>query len=183
MKSLLALIALVAAMILSVAASAADRPSVHGMFMFGEKKIYLNHLAMFHAPHNYQAIFEVEVSDPAAYENLRQATENAGDIMTVVPEVFALDQMIASPRAFKGVVYAGHFERGGQLAIAEMTFTIKKVVHSHSLPAQATRVSEFTFGEGDEKYSAHRILRAPDFDRIVRLKDGKEIYLETADLQ
>ncbi|MEK7356994.1 MAG: hypothetical protein AAB250_11125 [Bdellovibrionota bacterium] len=190
MKALFSLLFLVLVLTLSLIANAQhahhppthDRPSVHGMALFGKSKIYVNHLAMFHAPHNYQVIFEVEVSDPTAYETLRASTEQAGEVMTIVPEAFSLSQMIASPASFKASVYTGHFERGGTESIAEMTFKITKVVYSKKLPALPTRATQIYFGEGNEKYVAHRILHAPDVDKIVRLSDRKVIHFEEADL-
>jgi hypothetical protein len=54
-----------------------ERPSFHGMALFGEQTAYLSHLPMFMSPHDYQAIFEVtfakEGGDPlAAYVQDRQ---------------------------------------------------------------------------------------------------------------
>ena len=40
----------------------ADRPSVHGMLLFGKENLYASHLPMFHAPHDYQVIFKLNLS-------------------------------------------------------------------------------------------------------------------------
>jgi hypothetical protein len=113
-----------------------ERPTFHGMVLFGEQTAYLSHLPMFMSPHDYQAIFEVtfskEGSDPmAAYVQDRR--ENTGSKMygfapvidagdqDPLTDAFVLTDLVtpahpqdpASPplrRAFKGDIYRGHFE-------------------------------------------------------------------------
>jgi hypothetical protein len=45
-----------------------EHPAVHGMLVVGEGQLFLSHLPMFHAPHDYQIIMEVRLrgdeSDP-----------------------------------------------------------------------------------------------------------------------
>ena len=38
-----------------------DKPATHGMLIFGTNKIYASHLPMFHSPHNYQVILELDL--------------------------------------------------------------------------------------------------------------------------
>src|SRR4030095_17245252 len=45
-----------------------DRPSVHGMLIFGTEKIYASHLPLFHAPHNYQIILELELDSSSKHK-------------------------------------------------------------------------------------------------------------------
>lgn len=42
-----------------------DKASTHGMLIFGKNKIYAYHLPMFHSPHNYQIILELELDETA----------------------------------------------------------------------------------------------------------------------
>ena len=42
--------------------SATDKTSVHGMLIFGKEKIYASHLPLFHPPHDYQIILELELN-------------------------------------------------------------------------------------------------------------------------
>src|SRR5262245_41628455 len=39
-----------------------DPAAVHGMAMIGESRVFLSHLPMFHRPHDYQVLLEVELS-------------------------------------------------------------------------------------------------------------------------
>src|SRR5688572_10251895 len=89
----------------------ADMPSVHGMLLFGAKKVYVSHLPMFHAPHDYQMIASLTL--PAEIKSLYvadQATSGA-EYYTLVPEKFELPTMVKTPKPFKAVLYRGHFER------------------------------------------------------------------------
>lgn len=147
------------------ASAAAERPSVHGMFVFGETTTYLSHLPMFMAPHDTQALFEVEFN--GCGQKAYDAVKGPGALVTLVPEPFALGEMIAHPTSFKATLYQGHFERGGQPIASCVVVKILKVVHAHKLGEQApTPAKEILFGTAEESYKAHFITAAPDFDQI-----------------
>lgn len=172
-----------------------DKPSVHGMVIFGKSSIYLSHLPMFHNPHDYQALMEVTIaSDPRTEEGL----------YTIVPEKFSLPEMMANPRPFKVEMYAGHFERGGKL-IGTTIVKIKKVLLFKKLNPLGKRPAQLTyysFGNGKDQFLVHKISSRPDFDHIIQVESGsseireltfshpdtqpltagKEIYFETGDL-
>lgn len=173
-----------------------DMPSVHGMVIFGKSTVYLSHLPMFHNPHDYQAIMEVEIEkDPGRTSGLH----------TIVPEEFSLPEMMANPRPFKAEIYAGHFERGGKL-LGSTTVKIKKILIFKKLNPNGKRPSQLTyysFGNGKEEFFVHKISSRPDFDHILQVENsadsvfkektfsfpdtqpltsGKEIYFETGDL-
>ncbi|MES2528074.1 MAG: hypothetical protein V4598_13350 [Bdellovibrionota bacterium] len=180
-----------------------DMPSVHGMAIFGKKTIYLSHLPMFHAPHDYQAIMEAEF-DPSAVTTYLGAQESE-TLFTLVPEEFSLPEMMNKPRPFKAQIFAGHFERGGKL-ITETTVKIKKVILFKKLNPTGQRPSKSTYyalGNAQEQFLIHKISARPDFDHIIQVKsnigntieertfpfpdsqplvEGKEIYFETGDL-
>lgn len=166
------------------------------MVIFGTSSVYLSHLPIFHSPHDYQAILEVEISndprkDPGLY--------------TIVPEKFSLPEMMSHPRPFKAEIYAGHFERGGKL-LGSATLKIKNVLVFRKLNPAGQRPDQstyYSFGNGKEQFLIHKISARPDFDHIIQgesegnhalqerkfpfpdtrpLVEGAEIYFETGDL-
>ena len=155
-----------------------DHPSVHGMLVVGKQKVYLSHLPMFHSPHDYQAILEVELT-PEALRAYRLALENSTEkVFTLVPETFVLPQMIQSPRPFKADLFAGHFERGGKKIVSQLTVKIKQVVFFKKFQPQAIRplIGKFiVFGNEHEQFLAHEITKRPDFDQILELRASPSI--------
>lgn len=180
-----------------------DKPSVHGMVIFGKKVIYLSHLPMFHSPHDYQAVMEAEFEQSALKAYLTSAQDET--LFTLVPEKFSLPDMMNKPRPFKAQIYAGHFERGGKL-IAETTVMIKNVILFKKLNPAGPRPQKLTyyvFGNEVEQFMVHKISSKPDFDHVLQVKtagtsgikeltfpfpdtqpliEGQEIYFETGDL-
>jgi hypothetical protein len=161
---------------LSLSAEAADRPSTHGMLLFGQQKVYVSHLPMFHSPHDYQLIAEVELPPEARaiYEsNLRQHPVET--VYTLVPEVFVLPEMVANPRPFRADLVRGHFERGGTEIATQLTVKLGRVVHFRKFdpkeqkPALATYL---LFGNAEEAFLAHYVAAKPDFDHVLALRGG-----------
>ncbi len=167
------------------AAHHADQPSVHGMLMVGSGPVYLSHLPMFHAPHDYQVLLEVEMvksgEDPLfTYVQDRQVTGEK--IYTVVPEAFVLPELFTPTGApqrktFKADVFRGHFERGGVEFQSGVTFKVKRVVFAKKFEANASplpNLQYLVFGNQKELFAAHIITKKPDFDHVVsvRVKDG-----------
>ena len=158
------------ALTLPLFAQAADIPSVHGMLLFGSKHIYISHLPMFHSPHDYQMLAELELPPEAlaAYQSARHKEK----LFTLVPERFSLPEMAAHPKPFKAVLYQGHFERGGNPISKEISVKILKVLHFRKFQPEAARPEEASallFGEDEEFFSAHFISAKPDFDQVSEL--------------
>lgn len=149
--------------------------AIHGMFAFGHGTIYFSHLPMFMAPHDEQAIFEVKLDARglAAYNSL-------DGMVTVVPEPFDLQEMIAHPHAFRATIYRGHFERRGVAVATGVAVTPVAVVHAHELPAAPG--ADIEFGTS-ERFRAHFISAPPDFDEIDNVTTGERLYREDGDLQ
>ena len=161
------------------------QPSVHGMLMVGSGPVYLSHLPMFHSPHDYQVLLEVEMlktgEDPLfTYVQDRQVTGEK--IYTVVPETFVLPELFTPAGApqrktFKADVVRGHFERGGTEFLSGVTFKVKRVVFSKKFEANAAALPNLqylVFGNEKELFAAHIISKKPDFDHVVsvRVKEG-----------
>jgi hypothetical protein len=157
---------------------APDKPSVHGMLFFGGVKspaIYISHLPIFHTPHDYQVLAEIEIPDAvrSAYRKSLKANPRQ-TVYTLVPEVFVLPEMLANPRPFKAELYAGHFERGGKAISEKFTVNFKRILYQKKFDPQEKRsetASYLVFGDASAQYAAHLITAKPDFDQILTLKN------------
>lgn len=150
----------------------ADRPSVHGMAVVGTKHIYLSHLPMFHSPHDYQVLLEVQLDPASQAEYAKAKTASADELITIVPEAFVLPEMIAHPRPFKADLFKGHFERGGIVFIENATVTITKVIYFKKFLATDTAPATshyILFGNAEEQFLAHQITAKPDFDQLLKV--------------
>lgn len=156
----------------------AEPASVHGMLMVGDGPIYLSHLPMFHAPHDYQVILEVtllkEGADPTAtYTQDRAVTGER--LYTVVPEPFVLTEIFAPPgtparTSFRARLVRGHFERGGQTFMSGVTIKVTRVIMAKKLESNAPALANLkyvVFGDSSQLFAAHLIQRMPDFDHVV----------------
>ncbi len=149
-----------------------DPPSTHGMLLFGRERFYVSHLPMFHSPHDYQAILEVEI-DPASRALLEaDRAANPGRYHTIVPESMVLPDVVRERRSFRADIASGHFERGGQTIGAGIQFQIKRVVYFKKFrptDPRPTASRQVLFGTPDDAYVAHDITRPPDFDQISQV--------------
>jgi hypothetical protein len=157
---------------------APDKPSVHGMLFFGGVKspaIYVSHLPIFHTPHDYQVLAEIEIPDDvrSAYQKSLKVNPRQ-TVYTLVPEVFVLPEMLASPRPFKADLYAGHFERGGKPISEKFTVSFKRIIYQKKFDPQEKRsetASYIVFGDASAQYAAHCITAKPDFDHVLSLRN------------
>jgi len=175
-----------------------DAPNTHNMLVFGEEKIYLSHLPMFHgvtpdntnytSPHRYQVILEAsfhrgEQNLQSVYSDDRRKNASVR-IYTLQPEVFVLPRLSSgSPQSplltgFKATVFRGHLEKGGQdvRGLDDVDVKISRVVHFRMFNPQASKSAELKyllFGSSQGSFLAHYISQPPDFDQILSVKvDG-----------
>lgn len=150
---------------------------VHGMLLVGNDPIYLSHLPMFMAPHNYQAILRVSL-DGKASSRLKDFQAHFGRdfLYTVKPEEFSIVDLLpvgdAEPvvRTFTADVVKGHFEKGGDPITEGATVTVHEVTHFDELGNADSKPADLEyilFGNGPQFFLAHRITVAPDFDHVV----------------
>jgi hypothetical protein len=151
----------------------ADKPSVHGMLIFGKEKIYASHLPLFHTPHNYQIILELELDKTIKAKFVKdQQLHPEFTTYTIEPEKFILPEMIKNPKPFKVNIYRGHFERGGTLAIKQITANIKQVIYFKKFEPSEAKASDtkfIVFGNRKEQFVAHFITNHPDFEQIIQV--------------
>ena len=78
--------------------------------MFGRSSIYFSHLAMFHSPHDYQAILKVDMGSEARQIYLDDL-ENHPEVSyyTFVPKAMVLADVVSSKQTFRGALYRGAF--------------------------------------------------------------------------
>ncbi len=160
---------------LSLTAQAADRPSLHGMLLFGKKNtMYVSHLPMFHNPHDYQLIATLVVPREAQAAYQKSLSEHPEEtVYTLVPETFVLPEMVKSPRPFQASLVRGHFERGGTEFVAKVTVSFGRIVHFRKFEPKDTKPVNATylyFGSREEAFLAHYITSKPDFDHVVEVK-------------
>jgi hypothetical protein len=151
-----------------------DRPSTHGMLIFGTEKVYASHLPMFHTPHDYQIILELALDKKTKAQFVAdQKAHPEMPTYTLVPEKFVLPDMVKNPRLFKAKLVRGHFERGGVEITKEVEITIAKVVVFKKFDPSVlhTKSTEFwLFGNDKEQFMAHDISQKPDFEQIIQIK-------------
>lgn len=168
----------------------ADTPSVHGMVLFGKNKTYISHLPMFHAPHDYQAVFQVELSalqnnDAAVQEYMSSINSpSEQELFTLVPEKLDLSEVIAQNiKGFEATLYKGHFEKDG-VELGKLNVKISKVILAKKLDARSVNTSKFTFFGGPvEYYAVKNIDGVGSYDAIVRAESpqGRKYRCTRAD--
>ncbi|WP_073174545.1 hypothetical protein [Chryseobacterium vrystaatense] len=150
-----------------------DHPGIHGMVLFGEHEQYASHLPLFYSPHDYQIILKVKLDSSAeqAYINDRKTTPT--ELYTIEPEKFVLPEIMNDIHSFKANLYRGHFERGGQLILQNVTVQIEKVAYFKKLIPTQNQKEPFRymlFGNKQEQFMVHQILNRPEFDEILSVQ-------------
>jgi hypothetical protein len=159
-----------------------DKPSTHGMLLFGREKIYASHLPMFHSPHDYQIILELELSKSDKKKYVSDKNKNSNyTTYTIEPEKFVLPDMINNPKPFKVNLYRGHFERGGIEILKNITVKIVQIVSFKKFNPEETKAKTtnfILFGNEKEQFLAHEITSKPDFDQIIEAKTNLNSFLQ-----
>lgn len=155
-----------------------DSPGLHGMLLFGEGPFYLSHLPMYHSPHDYQAIFEVDIDEASRQAYL--ASKRSGSVVyhTIAPEIFVLPRFAAEGFPFRAKIYQDHFERGGRVLSPEAVFRLRRTLVFKKLRPETPKTAEGRFwviGSGNDLYLVHRIGGRPDFDQILAVKPSRPL--------
>jgi hypothetical protein len=171
---------------------AQDPPARHSMLIVGEQTVFLSHLPLFGAPHNYQVILEASFSKPgsdpqADYFNSRKQTKTK--IYTLDPAAFVLPRLAAAEplRSFKATLYKGNFEemderrREGARIGQDVDVTVNKVIHFRKFDPAAAKPAQLEyllFGKGSELFLAHLIVKAADFDQVMSVKSVNQRFTD-----
>jgi hypothetical protein len=163
------------------------------MLVIGTGPIYLSHLPMFHPPHDHQVLLEVGLRKDGvdAEAEYRADREERGErIYTLEPERFALRELFAEfpheaeRTSFTGTLYRGHFERGGEALLEDVTVNVAQVTYHHPLersadaPGEARELTYRCFGTPARRFLAHEITTAPNFDQILAIRFAEEEFAE-----
>lgn len=151
-----------------------DPPGTHGMLVAGTDAVYLSHLPMFHRPHDYQLILRAQLPEQTLRDYRDDARAHPDEYYTLAPtERWVLPKTIRPDARFRADLYRGHFERGGARIAENVEVRVARIVHFRRFePGREPRSAEWiAFGEGRERFLAHRIESPPDLDQIVRI-DG-----------
>jgi hypothetical protein len=162
--------------------SLADMPATHGMVLFGGETTYASHLPMFHAPHAYQAVFELKVSDmprgTGAWEQYKELSSANKDVLfTLVPEKMDLAAVIAGTKTrFSANIFQGHFEKDG-VDLGPVLVTVSKVVFSQKLNVNSLPNSDYVvFGSKGEYFSVKKIGGIGSYDTVLKVGTPKQVY-------
>lgn len=173
---------------------------VHGMLVFGgeqtgsllSRPVYVSHLPMFMAPHDFQVIARVTGEAAARYDAFA-AHFGSSEICTFRPEPFSIDELDPAlggqaRASFGGTLFRGHFERGGGEIASRVSFGMEQVVHFRRFSAAAANEAQrqlryLCFGDRDAAFLAHLITAPPDFDQILSADVGSLIGVSCEDLR
>lgn len=156
--------------------------AVHGMLLVvGDDRLYLSHLPMFGMrPHRTQAVLEIEVDHEVDQALRADAKATGGDMYTFVPLPFPLAELDPSGggparTSLVGMIFRGHFERGGTSIAEGVTAEIRRVAHYSPLDPEARHddartLSYLCFGKAGDLFLAHQITARPDFDQVLRVR-------------
>lgn len=157
--------------------------------------MFASHLPLYAHPHDRQVLLKLSVADPTLAKAVSKALAN-GQQLTLEPERFDLLRLAPKStkplRSFKGKLYRGHFERGGDLWQADVAFRVERVLVFRKLSADMAKPEKmryFAFTDHDRTYLIHRIHGRSDFDQIISLRTPRtsaairNISLSVADTQ
>ncbi|CAH0991026.1 hypothetical protein SIN8267_01127 [Sinobacterium norvegicum] len=161
--------------------SLADVPGNHGMFMVGDKSLFLLHMPMFtNEKHMYQVILKAELSPEmmSYYRQLRaENPSKAYNLINVDNDKFTLpDLKSGQVTSFKATLFDGYSNDGGgtpgKILKNNIAVKVSKVVvfrHFNFSIDRPAALNFIIFGEGDEMHLSHYIARDPDFQQIITL--------------
>lgn len=149
-----------------------DPAAIHGMVLFGSGPFYVSHLPMYHKPHNYQAILEVEADSESAAALMMS---NKSAQRTIVPEMMVLPKVISERGSVRADVYDGHFEKQGK-KIGSVQLKIKRVVYFREFdldsPKRIKTQNYFLFGDSKQVFLAKEIDdKGPDIDKLSSVQN------------
>lgn len=156
-------------------ASAASTFGEHGMALFGGKDgLYVSHLPMFHAPHDYQVVLQIHLADPVQDRALRERLDGKTALWTVAPEKFEIDRLAPAAgkplKQFKADMVLGHFEQGGKVQMAGVTAMVDKVLVYRQLSMEVRQMKALRYLPIGQHFLVKEIDSRPDFDHIVLVK-------------
>lgn len=150
--------------------------TTHTSVLVGVDELFMSHLPLYGAPHNFQAIFRVTL-DQASKDTYNADQIATGEpLYTFFPGQFSFSDLIDELETTGSFdipnsrIFRGHAERGGTQITNNSTFTVTKALHFRVINPNDADPADgryLLFGAGDEAFVAHRIAGRPDFDQIL----------------
>lgn len=136
------------------------------MLVFGEN--YFSHIPMFHEPHDYQIIMDVDLQHP----DLEEGRNFGGELHTFVPDKFSLGDLLNGKlKTIEGTLVRGNFEKEGSEPLLEnVKAEVKTILHSKHLSEGSEGPAELEYllyGSKDDAYLIHPIHGNAGFDQLV----------------
>jgi glyoxylase-like metal-dependent hydrolase (beta-lactamase superfamily II) len=155
-----------------------DLASTHGMLLFGRERVFLSHLPMSRAPHDYQLVFEAQLPEDVLRQYRSDVAAHPNEPYTLEPaSQWVLPRTIRTDSVFRAHVYRGHFERGGVRIASDVAVTVRQVVMFRKL--EPTDIPQpgawFTVGSAAEQFLIHRIAGRGDVDEVLTLCPGARL--------
>lgn len=151
----------------------------HGMLLFGGKSLYASHLPLYHQPHDFQMVLEVdlaEINEGSSVLAAYQAQKEEGQtLFTILPIAFNTNDVLnGNIKELPATLFSGHFEQGGE-ALGQVKMKIEEVVFHKALnPTDnggSMNSAEFkVFGKNDELFMIHVVYEAPSYDAVLEVK-------------
>lgn len=150
---------------------------VHGMVLFGNSEsMYVSHLPMFHAPHDYQVVLQVHCQDAKLDKEIKARLEQKITLWTIEPEQFEITRLAQDSdtplKEFKANFVLGHFEQGGKTEYNNVPVTVEKTLIFRQLSAEARNTDSARYvqiGSGRHRFLLKEIDSRPDFDHVLAI--------------
>lgn len=160
------------------------RQGTHGMLLIvNAQGLLASHLPMYHPPHDVQVVLALTPAGREDKEFIETLSASTPEILyTISPEPFDLNRL--NPEAedeleeFCAALYLGHFERGGRQLTERVCFSVDDTLLYRPLSASMSKDDKAhwqVFEIGTDRYAAHEIAGAPDFDQWMRLSGGRKL--------
>lgn len=144
---------------------------VHGMALMSKSStVFAYHLPTYHAPHNVQLLYRLEVKD----FNLLQVVRD-NDLVTIKPQPFNLQRLMRGEKmTIKADVYIGHFERDGMKIYSGTDIVFGKQLYVRELTdiEESSNQQEYeivSYNSKDDRLYVHKLQKAPSFDHIIHI--------------
>lgn len=151
--------------------------AVHGMVLFGTDTLFASHIPMFSVPHDWQALFEVELSHLSADAKaiyLAAAQNGLQALVTLKPQPFVLPKLLSGEiTTFEASIYKGNFEQGGPVLLTNVQVKVKAVMYKQHLSPMTPALAELTYlpvTMNGLTYLVHKISAPDNFDHVVQVE-------------
>ena len=160
------------------------RQGVHGMALIvSPAGLIASHLPMYHAPHDLQVVLSVSPATREDRDFIDTLSASTPEILyTISPEAFDLNRLAPDAEdeleEFCAAIHLGHFERGGRQLSERICFAVEDTLLFRKLDAgmgKDDKAHWHVFELGTERYAAHEIGGAPDFDQWLRVSGGRKL--------